>query len=83
MLRTAEKHHTSPRIVVVTSELHYWAKLDKDVIDSPKRSCEIWEARIFAVSFFFFISKLSINKKSGLIALADIKIANVSMSLLT
>ena len=34
MLRTAEKHHTSPRIVVVTSELHYWAKLDKDVIDS-------------------------------------------------
>ena len=36
MLRTAEKHHTSPRIVVVTSELHYWAKLDKDVIDSPK-----------------------------------------------
>ena len=36
MLRTAEKNHTSPRIVVVTSELHYWAKLDKDVIDSPK-----------------------------------------------
>ena len=37
MLRTAEKHHTSPRIVVVSSELHYWAKLDKlkDGFDSP------------------------------------------------
>ena len=33
---TAEKHHTTPRIVVVSSEVHYWAKLDKDVVDSPK-----------------------------------------------
>ena len=36
MLLTAEKHHTSPRIVVVSSEVHYWANLDKDVFDSPK-----------------------------------------------
>ena len=35
MLRTAEKHHTTPRIVVVSSEVHYWAKLNKDVFDSP------------------------------------------------
>jgi retinol dehydrogenase 12 len=35
MLRTAEKHHTTPRIVVVASEVHYWANLDKDVINSP------------------------------------------------
>jgi retinol dehydrogenase 12 len=35
MLRTAEKHHTIPRIVVVSSEVHHWAKLDKDVVDSP------------------------------------------------
>jgi hypothetical protein len=35
MLRTAENHHTSPRIVVVSSEVHYWAKLDKDAFDSP------------------------------------------------
>ena len=35
MLRTAEKHHTNPRIVVVSSEGHYWAKLDEDVINSP------------------------------------------------
>ena len=38
MLRTVEKHHTvhtSPRIVFVSSEVHYWAKLDKDVIYSP------------------------------------------------
>jgi len=36
ILRTAEKHHTSPRIVVVSSEVHYRAKLDKDVLESPK-----------------------------------------------
>jgi hypothetical protein len=35
MLRTAEKHHTSPRIVVVSSGAHYRVKLDKDVFDSP------------------------------------------------
>jgi len=35
MLRTAEKHHTSPRIVVVSSGTHYRVKLDKDVFDSP------------------------------------------------
>ena len=35
MLRTAENHHTNPRIVVVSSEVHYWAKLDKNVFDSP------------------------------------------------
>ena len=35
MLRTAEKHHTIPRIVVVSSEVHYFAKLDKNVFDSP------------------------------------------------
>ena len=36
ILHTAEKHHTIPRLVVVSSEVHYWAKLDKDVFDSPK-----------------------------------------------
>ena len=35
MLRTAEKHHTIPRLVVVSSEVHYWANLDKDIFDSP------------------------------------------------
>jgi retinol dehydrogenase-12 len=35
MLRTAEKHHTSPRMVVVSSGVHYQTKLDKDVFDSP------------------------------------------------
>ena len=35
MLRTAEKHDTLPRIVIVTSGVHYWAKLDNDVFDSP------------------------------------------------
>ena len=35
MLSTAEKHQTIPRIVVVSSEVHYWAELDKDVFNSP------------------------------------------------
>ena len=35
MLRTSDKHHAIPRIVVVSSELHYRSKLDKDVYDSP------------------------------------------------
>ena len=35
ILRTSEKHHTSPRIVVVSSGVHYWAKLDNDVFESP------------------------------------------------
>ena len=35
MLRTAENHRTSPRIVVVSSELHYLSKLKKNVFDSP------------------------------------------------
>ena len=35
MLRTSDKHHAIPRIVVVASEVHYWSNLDKDVFDSP------------------------------------------------
>ena len=33
--RTAERYNTNPRIVVVSSDLHYWVELDKDVFDSP------------------------------------------------
>jgi len=35
MLRTGEKHHSIPRIVVVSSGVHYRTKIDKDVFDSP------------------------------------------------
>ena len=35
MLHSAEKYDTRPRIVVVSSELHYMVKLDNDVFDSP------------------------------------------------
>jgi len=35
MLRTANLHHTIPRLVVVSSEVHYWTQLDKDLDDSP------------------------------------------------
>ncbi|KAF8074511.1 hypothetical protein FPV67DRAFT_584844 [Lyophyllum atratum] len=36
MLRTAEEHATRPRAVVVTSELHFWATFDKQVVDGNK-----------------------------------------------
>ncbi|KAF8813012.1 retinol dehydrogenase 12 [Phlegmacium glaucopus] len=35
MLRTANKHHTIPRLVVVSSEVHYWVELEKYVVESP------------------------------------------------
>ncbi|KAF8159860.1 short-chain dehydrogenase [Crassisporium funariophilum] len=35
MLQTAEKYNTTPRLVVVTSEVHYWTKIEKVIIDAP------------------------------------------------
>ncbi|KAK0214412.1 hypothetical protein IW262DRAFT_1405937 [Armillaria fumosa] len=35
MLETARKHSVYPRLVVVASDVHYWATIEKDVIASP------------------------------------------------
>ncbi|PPQ75675.1 hypothetical protein CVT26_001853 [Gymnopilus dilepis] len=35
LLDTAEKFNTAPRLVVLTSETHYWSKPDKRILDSP------------------------------------------------
>ncbi|KAJ6508960.1 short-chain dehydrogenase [Mycena sanguinolenta] len=35
MLRTGLEHPTVPRIVVVASDVHYWATIEKRVLDSP------------------------------------------------
>ncbi len=35
MLETARKHSVNPRLVVVASDVHYWTKIEKDVIASP------------------------------------------------
>ncbi|KAJ7089881.1 hypothetical protein B0H15DRAFT_939144 [Mycena belliarum] len=35
MLKTATEYNTTPRIVVVTSALHYWAPLKKNVREGP------------------------------------------------
>ncbi|KAF9526085.1 short-chain dehydrogenase [Crepidotus variabilis] len=32
---TASKHQTVPRLVLVSSEVHYWAKFEQEMIDSP------------------------------------------------
>ncbi|KAF5361810.1 hypothetical protein D9756_002392 [Leucocoprinus leucothites] len=34
MVETAKKHNTRPRTVVVTSEMHYWTSLEKQVFES-------------------------------------------------
>ncbi|KDR67612.1 hypothetical protein GALMADRAFT_257837 [Galerina marginata CBS 339.88] len=35
MLETATKYNTTPRLVVVTSEVHHWVTIDKNIIDAP------------------------------------------------
>ncbi|KAF7308194.1 Retinol dehydrogenase 12 [Mycena chlorophos] len=35
MFRTAREHNSIPRLVVVSSEVHYWTDIKKEVIDDP------------------------------------------------
>lgn len=35
MLKTTREHSTLPRLVVVSSEVHYWAAIDKSVTENP------------------------------------------------
>jgi len=35
MIQTAKDHSTTPRLVVVSSEMHYWADIEKKAVDSP------------------------------------------------
>lgn len=35
MLETAKRHQTTPRTVVVSSEVHYWTKIQEEVLKSP------------------------------------------------
>ncbi|PBK67956.1 short-chain dehydrogenase [Armillaria solidipes] len=35
VLETARKHSVTPRLVVVASDMHYWTKIERDVIASP------------------------------------------------
>lgn len=34
MVRTAAEFHTTPRLVTVASDVHYWAKVKRDLINS-------------------------------------------------
>ncbi|THU76951.1 short-chain dehydrogenase, partial [Dendrothele bispora CBS 962.96] len=36
MLETAKKHGTYPRLVVVSSNTHYWSTFEREIIDAPK-----------------------------------------------
>ncbi|KAJ6580929.1 hypothetical protein B0H19DRAFT_488399 [Mycena capillaripes] len=36
MLKTATQHSTIPRLVVVSSEVHYWIKIEKSVCENPE-----------------------------------------------
>jgi len=35
LLETARQENTTPRLVVVTSELHYWTEIEDQIFDSP------------------------------------------------
>lgn len=35
LLDTAKKYNTIPRIVLVTSELHFWAQFEKKLVEAP------------------------------------------------
>ncbi|KAF8163976.1 hypothetical protein BJ912DRAFT_1097089 [Pholiota molesta] len=35
MVETAKIHRTTPRIVVVSSEYHYWTTIPQEIVDSP------------------------------------------------
>jgi hypothetical protein len=35
MIKTAQQHATLPRIVVVSSEVHYWVEIEKRVYENP------------------------------------------------
>ena len=35
MIATAKTHNTTPRLVIVASEVHYWTKIEPVVTDSP------------------------------------------------
>ncbi|KAJ7493234.1 hypothetical protein B0H11DRAFT_2190852 [Mycena galericulata] len=36
MIKTAHEHSTLPRLVVVASGMHYWAKINKSLVESPE-----------------------------------------------
>lgn len=35
MIETANDHKTTPRIVIVSSEMHYMTQLQKELMESP------------------------------------------------
>ncbi|KAJ7860404.1 hypothetical protein B0H14DRAFT_575715 [Mycena olivaceomarginata] len=35
MIKTAQQHSTTPRLVVVSSDTHYWVKMDKTLSEDP------------------------------------------------
>ncbi|KAJ7780227.1 hypothetical protein DFH07DRAFT_865313 [Mycena maculata] len=36
MIKTAQEHSTQPRLVIVSSEVHYWHDIEKPVVESPE-----------------------------------------------
>ncbi|KAJ7121973.1 hypothetical protein C8R43DRAFT_1148794 [Mycena crocata] len=63
MLRTAQEHATLPRLVVVTSDLHYWADIPKNIRESNKilatlGSAEFCTPKQVIMQTFYFITKL-------------------------
>ncbi|KAJ6580895.1 short-chain dehydrogenase [Mycena capillaripes] len=35
MIKTAQEHSTTPRLVIVSSGMHYWVKMEKTILENP------------------------------------------------
>jgi retinol dehydrogenase-12 len=56
MLETARTHGTHPRLVVVTSETHFWADLDAEVRAAPSL-LGVLSSRAYCVDQCVFFSR--------------------------
>ncbi|KAJ7163378.1 hypothetical protein C8R46DRAFT_1103202 [Mycena filopes] len=61
MVRTAVKHSTLPRLVVVASEVHYWSTIEKGVVEKPSILATLGSAEYCtpkAMDQRYFLTKL-------------------------
>jgi len=60
MLETAEKFNTLPRLVVVSSEVHHWAKMKKGILDAAN-PLQVWGKESYTYVLVHWILDLDIN----------------------
>jgi hypothetical protein len=91
MLTTANEHNTTPRIVLVASEVHYWAKLAQEMVDSkapwqasnePKRykAAYVYRTHISVIRYSFVCILWSVISRNGTARYFDTKRKSSSIS---